>query len=623
MEDSVNNKRVFALSFSALGIVFGDIGTSPLYAFSQTIRHLTITPENIYGTLSLIFWSLIIIICFKYLIIVFRADNEGEGGVIALAGNIKQKLQNPGIWLLLVTIFGVGLIIGDGILTPAISILSAVEGLEHESAHLKPYIIPITLGILILLFWIQHIGTEKIGFIFAPILLIWFIVIGILGGMQIAQNPHVLTAINPYHILHFCIKQKTMAILTMGGVFLVLTGGEALYADLGLFGKKPIRIAWFCVVFPGLLLCYFGQGALLLAHPDFIDYPFYALSPRWFLPFFIILATLATIIASQAIISAVFSILKQASLLNLVPRLKIIYTSESEKGQVFLPFVNFILLIITCTLILTFKSSSNLAVAYGISVNFNLIITTFMVSIVAYYCWNWRAYKLIIFPVILLIELAFLMGNLPKIMEGGWVPILIAFITIILMYTWHCGFEQLRKLTHRDSLFCQYIFDELNKNKITRQSGTILFITDPYDDNGDSLLHHLRINRIIYDSMIFLTIKIENVPYVAPTDKFKIIKKADGFYLLCINYGFTENIDIPFTLKILMKNQDLPFDLDLKKLSYFVEIVFVEATKNKTKIIWNWQKILFSLMLRNALYNIQFYKLPFDKTIAIGNYYYI
>jgi KUP system potassium uptake protein len=623
MESASDRKRLLALSFSALGIVFGDLGTSPLYAFGAAIGHLPLTTNNIYGILSLIFWTLIILICFKYLFIVFRADNDGEGGVIALAGVIQQKLKNPGIWLLFMTIFGVGLIIGDGILTPAISILSAIEGLESLSTHFKPFIIPITLIILLLLFRMQNIGTGKIGIIFAPSLLIWFITIGILGLIQIIQNPNVLMAVNPYYFIHFCIEQKTMAILTFGGVFLVMTGGEALYADLGHFGKTPIRIAWFSVVLPALLLTYFGQGALLLAHPESIAYTFYGLSPHWFLPFLIVLATFATIIASQAIISAAFSILKQTSLLNLVPRLKIVYTSTLEKGQVYLPFINFILFLGTCTLVLTFESSSNLANAFGIAVNLDMILTTILVSIVAYYCWNWRLFKLIIFPAILIIELVFFAGNVIKIVNGGWIPILIAFFAIVVMYTWYCGFEKLRELQHRDSLFGQYILDELNQNKISRLPGTTLFITDSYDYEGGSLLHQLRINRIIYETMIFLSIKVESKPYIPIENKFKIIKKANGLYLLNIHYGFAENVDLPSVLDAMLKNVELPFVLDQKKLVYFLEIVSMEVTTKKTPKMWHWQKLLFSLMLRNAVFDIHFYRLPFNKTIAIGNYYHI
>lgn len=622
MESPPERNRLAALSFSALGIVFGDIGTSPLYAFRAAMAHLSITTAHIYGVLSLIFWSLIIIVCFKYLLVVFRADNDGEGGVLALAGIIRQKITYPGLWLLLVTIFGVGLIIGDGILTPAISILSALEGLQPLSIHLQPYIIPSTIIILLLLFWMQRIGTGRIGILFAPVILVWFIIIGLLGFLQIIQYPNVLMAVNPRYVIQFFIENKGVSLLTLGGVFLVITGGEALYADLGHFGKQPIRIAWFCVALPGLFLSYFGQGALLLLHPESINFPFYNMAPRWFLPILIILATAATIVASQAIISAAFSILKQATLLNLVPRLKIIYTSTVEKGQVYLPFVNFILLICTCALVLTFKSSNHLASAFGIAVNLDMIITTILVAIIAYVSWQWNIAKLLLFPIFLTIEIAFLAGNLPKFMDGGWVPILIAFATIVVMYTWHRGFKRLRKLNHRDALFNQFIIDELNQQKISHQPGMALFITDPYDDEGRSLLYHLRINRMMYETMVFLTIKVENRPYIPLENKFEVIQKAEGLYLLNVHYGFAEYINLPETLEKMVATIKLPFALNLRVLVYFLQIISAEVTPGRAEI-WRWQKLLFAIMLRNAVPDIQFYQLPFSRTIAIGSYYHL
>ena len=613
--------RLYGLSFAALGVVFGDLGTSPLYAFNQAVSNLAITPDNIYGVLSLIFWALAILVCFKYLVIVFNADNDGEGGVIALAGVIRQKIKVPGIWLLFVTIIGIGLIIGDGILTPAISILSAVEGLKSLSGDLDKYILHITIVILFLLFWMQYLGTGKIGVLFAPVLLLWFITIGILGFRQIMLNPNVLTAINPYYAFHFFATQKHIAILAMGGIFLVMTGGEALFADLGHFGKNPIRLAWFCVVLPGLILCYFGQGAQLLAHPETANNPFYSLSPHWFLPYMIIIATAATIIASQSIISATFSIIKQTSLLNLVPRLKIKYTSASEKGQVYLPFVNFILLIGTCTLVLSFKTSDNLASAFGIAVNLDMIITTLLVAYIAYACWKWNVVKLAVFPFFLCIELTFLAGNLPKFMDGGWVPILVSLLGFILMYTWYRGVEKLRELNHRDSLFDTFIIDEFNQNKVSRQPGLALFITDPYDFDAGSLLHHLRINRLLPENIIFLSVKIQNKPIIPVENKFELVKKAQGLYMLYFYYGFTENINLPDTIDTMLKTIDLPFELDRKKMVYYIETISAEITTEKVKQMMYWQKILFSIMLKNQVPDIQFYRLPHEKTIAIGTYY--
>jgi len=620
-KSSTEKKNKLSLSFAALGVVFGDIGTSPLYAFGQVIKYFPINDQNIYGILSLIFWSLIIIVSFKYLVIVFRADNDGEGGIIALAGVIRQKIKKPGGWLLFVTLVGIGLIIGDGMLTPAISILSAVEGLESLSPNLAKYIVPVTLIILFSLFKMQSIGTGKIGVYFAPIMFIWFITIGILGFLQIIQNPKVLMAVNPYYAINFFMVHKYFALFILGGIFLVITGGEALFADLGHFGKKAIRIGWFALALPSLLLCYFGQGALVLMRSEDIKYPFFSLSPDWFLPMMVILATMATIIASQAIISAAFSILKQASLLNLIPRLKIIYTSKFEKGEVYLPLINFILALGTCSLVVIFKSSSNLADAYGIAVNLDMLITTVLVGIIAFYCWGWSVPKLTIFPLILVIELAFFAGNIPKLLTGGWIPILIAILGFIVMYTWHCGFEKLRELHHRDALMDAFIIDELNQKKISRQPGMGLYIIDPYDCEGESLLHHLRLNRIFFENMVFVTIKIENKPYIPIESKFELIRKAEGFYLIIIHYGFTENINLPDELDEMFKKLNLPFEIIKNKLIYFLEVVFVEMTKERLRHMYLWQKHLFSLMIRNAVPDIQFYRLPYNKTIAIGTFY--
>ena len=612
---------LYSLSFAALGVVFGDIGTSPLYAFSQVMSHLQITQANIFGLLSLIFWTLIIIISFKYLMIIFKADNDGEGGIMALSGILRQKLESPTAWLLLVTFIGVGLIIGDGMLTPAISILSAVEGLKPLSADLEQYVVPVTLSILILLFAGQRLGTGKIGLLFAPIMLIWFVTISILGGIQIFHNPKVLMALSPHYAITFFITEKHYALITLGGVFLVITGGEALFADLGHFGKNPIRLVWFAIVLPSLLICYFGQGALLLAHPQLADNTFYGLAPNWFLPLLIVLATLATIVASQAILSAAFSILKQTCLLNFIPRLKIIYTSKVEKGQVYVPIINLILGIGTCTLVLAFQSSYHLAAAYGIAINLDMLITTVLVAMIAYLCWSWNFVKLIIFPIILIIELAFLAGNIPKFMHGGWIPVVIAIFTILIMYAWHKGFLELRELHHRDSLMDEFILDELNKNKITRQPGTRIYVVDPYDIEGKSLLNHLRINRIFSENMIFLCIKIANKPKVRGKERFDFTEKAKGLYLLTLHYGFTEETNVPETLDEILHSIKLPFAINGNKLFYFAEFVYVDATVEKINPFRNLQKKLFALMLRNAVPDMQFYHLPYTQTIIVGSYY--
>lgn len=622
MEDnSIDWRRLFGLSFGALGVVYGDIGTSPLYSLRQALSHLPMTTETIYGVLSLIFWYLILIISCKYLLIILRADNDGEGGILALSSLLKQKIKGEGRLLMLITIIGIGLIIGDGMITPAISVLSAVEGLEAISPEFTKFVIPGTIVILLLLFWLQRVGTGKIGALFGPIILIWFVVIGFFGLRQVILHPGVLAAMNPYYAYHFFVAEKSLALIALGGVFLAVTGGEALYADLGHFSKDSIRLAWFSIALPALLLNYFGQGAHLLAHPEAIVNPFYSIAPQWFLPVFIALATLATIIASQAIIAAVFSIIKQAILLNLIPRFKVIQTSVSEKGQIYVPLMNLFLVLGTCGLVLMFKSSANLGNAYGIAVNLYMIITTLLVAQVAYTVWRWNFLQLSVFILFMVIDLANLLGNSFKFLTGGWVPLLITLAGIVIMYTWRKGFKQLRRLNYQDALKDSTIIADLNAKTIPRLPGTTLFITDPYDEMGGSLLHHLKINRILTKTVIFVSVLIENKPFTPLSKKFEILQKAEGFYLLNIHYGFAEDIHLPNILEVMTKTMDLPFQIDVKNMAFFVEIIAIEITKARIEALWIWQKYLFSFMLRNAVPDIQFYSLPYNKTVAIGTYF--
>lgn len=622
MEDtSIDWRRLFGLSFGALGVVYGDIGTSPLYSLRQTLLHLPATASNIYGVLSLIFWYLVIIICCKYLLIILRADNDGEGGILALSSLLKQKIKGEGRLLVFITIIGIGLIIGDGMITPAISVLSAVEGLEAVSIEFSKFIIPVTLIILALMFWLQRMGTGKIGNLFAPIILLWFIVIGVLGLLQIVHHPGILAAMNPYYAYHFFMAEKAQALVALGGVFLAVTGGEALYADIGHFNKNSIRLAWFLVALPGLLLNYFGQGANLLIHPSAIANPFYGIAPDWFLPILIFLATLATIIASQAIISAVFSIIKQATLLNLIPRFKIIQTSMSEKGQIYVPLINLFLAVGTCGLVVMFKSSENLGNAYGIAVNLYMIITTMLVAQVAYSVWEWNFFQLSVFILFMIIDIANLLGNSFKFLTGGWIPLVITAAGIIIMYTWRKGFKQLRRLNYQEALSDSSIIADLNAKTIPRLPGTTLFITDPYDEMGGSLLHHLKINRILTKTVIFVSVIIENKPFTPLSEKFEILQKAEGFYLLNIHYGFAEDVHLPNILEVMTKTMTLPFQIDVKNMAYFVEIIAIEITKTKIDSLQGWQKYLFSFMLRNAVPDIQFYSLPYNKTVAIGTYF--
>lgn len=623
---TTSRRRLFYMSLGALGVVYGDIGTSPLYALRESLMGLPLTPENIYGVLSLIFWSLIIVVSCKYLILILRADNDGEGGILALSALLRQHMPKAATTLLIViTIVGASLTIGDGMLTPAISVLSAVEGLSLLSPGLTQWVIPLTLAILVLLFWVQKRGTGHIGTLFGPVILVWFFVIGFLGFIHIFEAPRILTAINPVHAYALFALHKMETFKILGSVFLVMTGGEALYADIGHFGKTPIRYAWFTIVLPALILNYFGQGAhLLVSHPSTATAafnPFYQLAPSWFLPPFIVLATFATIIASQAMITAVFSIVKQAVLLNLLPRVRIVQTSAEEKGQVYVPLLNLILAIGTCVLVLIFHSSSSLAHAYGIAVNLIMLITTVLTMYLALRVWRWHwSAVLLVFPILLLLDLSYLAGNLHKFAEGAWVPLLIASVSLGIMYTWNQGFERLKKLNFKDRILARNIMEDLNNKRIRRLPGTALFITHPYDQGGGSLLHHLKINHILARNVIFLSVLIENKPYVPLVNKFQIEQKAEGFYQLNIYFGFAENIDLPEQLNLLDYQQILPFKLEPLEMSFFIQMISVDIHDDGSHDMFNWQKILFAMMLRNALTDIQFYKLPYNRTVAIGTY---
>jgi len=616
------NKRIALLSLAALGVVYGDIGTSPLYAVRESLYGLPLTRENILGVLSLIFWSLILVISTKYLILILRADNDGEGGILALLALLKQtsgKFYRLFFWI---GAIGAGLLIGDGMLTPAISVVSAIEGLQVISPTFSDLILPLTIIILLGLFIFQHKGTAKIGGYFGPIILCWFITIGVLGGAQILANPQVLSAINPYYGIEFFHHNGWTGYALLGGVFLVVTGGEALYADLGHFGKTPIRIGWFVVALPGLLLNYFGQGAYLLRFPEAIINPFYAIAPMWFSFPLLIIATVATIIASQAVISAAFSLTKQAVLLELYPRLPIIQTSERQKGQIYIPQINFILAIGTLSLVFAFKSSSALAHAYGIAVNLDMLAVTLMVTCVAYQHWRWSFTKIIaVFSIFLLFDIAFLGANAQKILTGGWVPLVFALVCAFIMVTWQKGIAFLRSSYYQDKVALTRIIDQFRPEELNYLPGaTAIFITDPYDESGGSLLHYLKLNHIMPEHVLIVSISIENRPYLSGHEHYEFKQLSKGIYRLILHYGFMQLTDIPEALASAEKLKLFPFPLDLGQATYLIEITHISATKRKKTLLFYWQEILFAFLMRNAVIDIEFFHLPYNRTIAIGTY---
>ena len=520
---------LFILSLAALGVVYGDIGTSPLYALRECFHGphaIAPIPANILGVLSLIFWSLIIVISIKYLTFVLRADNQGEGGILslaALATPIKPSGRTEKWILIALGIFGAALLYGDGVLTPAISVLGAMEGLTVATPVLTPYVVPIAIAIIVGLFLLQKRGTADVGKIFGPITFLWFLTIAILGIVQIFHYPQVLAAVNPLQAVQFFINNGWHGFIILGSVFLVVTGGEALYADMGHFGAKPIRLVWFAVVLPALLLNYFGQGALLLENPLKAENPFYHLAPEWALYPLIILATMAAIIASQAIISGAFSLTMQAVQLGLVPRLKITHTSSKEYGQIYLPAINWALMIGCILIVLTFRTSSNLAAAYGIAVTSTMAITTVLFYFVARQLWNWKFLPTALLCLFFLtIDIAFFGANIIKFFDGGWLPLALAAIIFVMMLTWKKGRSILTNRIQEETELLEAFLEKVEKQKLTRVPGLAVFMNGNATRTPPALLHNLEHNKVLHDKILFLTVKTRPIPYVETHERYQL-----------------------------------------------------------------------------------------------------
>ena len=613
----ITSQSLPSLSLAALGIVYGDIGTSPLYALRESLRGVPIDLMNVLGVLSLIFWSLIFVISIKYLMILLRADNDGEGGILALTALIKRTSAHHSKWFFVIGILGAGLMLGDGMLTPAISVISALEGLNVFVPSLSTWILPLTCIVLLGLFILQSLGTEKIGIVFGPIILIWFFCIAILGGIQIVDNPIVLKAINPWYAFEFFYQNGWKGYALLGGVFLVMTGGEALYADLGHFGKAPIRLTWFLIVLPCLLLNYFGQGAYLLAHPEGIANPFYMIAPTWVALPLIVLAAISTVIASQAVISATFSITKQAVLLGLYPHLPIVQTSGFQRGQIYIPQMNLILAIGTMLLVLTFKNSDALTHAYGIAVNLVMILTSLLVMYLIIHIWHWN-WIVVVFSCLFFgaIDLAFLGANIQKVLTGGWVPVVFASLCAFVMYTWNTGRLYLQNTYYMKKEAFSKILKQLNYKSLNRIAGTTaIFIPD--------ILNFLKLNRTIPEYVLIINYTVENIPYVSSINRWQVACLKDNICELTLHYGFMDTISIPQALYTANDRGYLPFPVDVDNAMYFIEIPNVVPSR-KYKAMWFfWQEKLFAFLVRNysANLNIEFYQLPYNRTVAIGTYY--
>lgn len=614
----LTKKQLGALSLAALGVVYGDIGTSPLYALRECFHGphaIALTESSVLGVLSLVFWVLIFVISIKYMAFVLRADNRGEGGILALTALACPKSLKQSTWGLLgLGIFGAALLYGDGVLTPAMSVLSAIEGLNLATPVFQPYILPIAVAILVFIFAMQKHGTARIGLVFGPIMLTWFVVIGVLGIMGIWQDPTVLRALNPLYGIDFFLHHKMEAYFVMGSLFLVVTGGEALYADMGHFGKTPIRWAWFVVVLPGLLLNYFGQGALLLHNPAAASNPFYLLAPSWALIPLICLATMAAVIASQALISGVFSLTRQAIQLGLCPRLQIIHTSSREIGQIYLPYVNWALLFGTLYIVLTFQSSSNLAAAYGISVSMTMVITTLLLYVVARRQWRQNfALAALLAVFFVAIDFVFLSANLVKIGQGGYVPLILAAGVHIMMVTWRKGRQILADRLRVSIMPLGDFLQSVKTNPPVRVPGAAIFMVGDPDTTPPALLHNVKHNKVLHEKIVILTVVTRELPTVPHVERVKMEKIDDGFYRVIAHYGFT---DTPDVMEIVQRLHETGMKTRSEDLTFFLGRETLIATDRPGMAIW--REHLFSFMSRNAQRATAFFNIPPDQVIEVG-----
>lgn len=617
---SLSGSQLAALTLGAIGIVYGDIGTSPLYALKEVFAHghLKLTPENIYGILSMMFWTLTVIVSLKYVTLILRADNNGEGGLIAMLALASTAVKDrPALRarLLAVGIFGTAIFFGDGVITPAISVLSAVEGMEVAAPGLERYIVPVTLVVLTFLFMVQKHGTGGIGKFFGPITAIWFIVLAVLGLTHIIENPGVLVAMSPHYALGFVINHPKLAFVALGAVILCATGAEALYADMGHFGKRPIRLAWFSLVMPALVLNYFGQGAMLLAHPENVENPFFEMAPQWALYPLVGLATCATVIASQALISAAFSVTKQVIQLGYLPRLRILHTSENETGQIYIPFVNWTLYGCIVMAVIFFGSSSKLASAYGITVTIDMLITTVMTFFVIRFAWG-MALPLCILATgsFFVIDLMFFGANVIKVVDGGWFPLLIGIIMFSLMMTWKDGRNLLSERLRSDAIDLHPFLEAVFSSPPLRVEGTAVFLNADAGTTPNALLHNLKHNKVLHHQNLFVTVRAHEVPWIGLDDRIELEDLGHDCWQVMLHFGFKNEPDVPEALKLLKQHGVI---IDDMQTSYFLSRDIVIPTIGSGMAPW--REKLFASMHRNAAGAADFLSLPTNRVVELGS----
>jgi KUP system potassium uptake protein len=608
-----------ALILGVLGVVYGDIGTSPLYAMRAAASHFEdggVEAWEVLGLLSLIIWSLILTVTVKYVAFVLRADNRGEGGILALMALAQRSVESPRLrWALaLIGIAGACLFFGDGIITPAISVLSAVEGLKVVSPHLEKAVLPISVVILVALFLVQYRGTAKMGAVFGPICAAWFLVLGLLGLWEVLHNPGVLAAISPHWAITFCLHYKFAAFIAFGSVVLAVTGAEALYADMGHFGRRPIRWAWMVIVLPALVLNYLGQGALLLRDPAALENPFFLLAPEWFRLPLVFLATAATIIASQAMISGAYTIARQCVQLGFMPRLVVRHTSDTEEGQIYMPQVNIALLIGVLILVMTFRDSERLAAAYGIAVTGTFVCTTLLAIVVFHRKFGWPLLAVLgVFLPLLALDLAFFLSNVLKIPEGGYVPLVLGVVLFIMMLTWHRGRELLFARIRQDGLPLKSFIARLPQSRTVRVPGTAVFMTSQAEFLPGALLHNLKHNKVLHERVLFVTVTNEDVPQIGADRRRAVEELAPNIYRVALRYGFQESPNIPRELEAL---GEFGIPYEPMQTSYFLgrETVVAAAVPKMSR----WRQWLFMLLSRNSLSATEFFRIPSDRVVELG-----
>ena len=610
-----------ALTVGAVGVVYGDIGTSVLYAVKEVFGsgHVPFTHLNVYGVLSIIFWTLTLIVSLKYVALVLRADNHGEGGLVAMLALASQSVKDkaPALrkWMLLIGIFGTCLFYGDGVITPAISVLSAVEGLEVVSHTFKRMVIPITLVVLFVLFWVQKRGTAGIGRFFGPIMLVWFATIAALGVVHIVGHPEILTALSPHHALQFIWRQPGTAFIILGAVVLCVTGGEALYADMGHFGKKPIRVAWFSIVMPCLTLNYFGQGALLLAEPRAVRNPFFMMAPDWLTLPLVCLATMAAVIASQALISGAFSVTKQVIQLGYLPRLQIRHTSTKDKGQIYMPFVNWALFAMIVLAVVLFRSSSNLAAAYGIAVTLDMLITTVLTFFVIRYGWGYPLWLCVLATgFFFAIDLAFFSSNLLKLFDGGWFPLLIGGCIFTLMITWKDGRDLLISTLRTSAIDLKAFLESVFMAPPVRVEGTAVFMTSQTDVVPNALLHNLKHNKVLHEQNLFVTVRSHEVPWIGMDKRLQVDALGHDCWQIIVHYGFKNDQDLPKALALLTGRG---IKLNPMSTSYFLSRDIVTPTLGSGMMLW--REKLFAQMHHSATAAAEFLNLPSNAVVELGS----